>query len=420
MTNGQRYRSLVVAGAVGLTFGLAATSGSASRSSSPDLSKAIAIYGKFSHGKRAKANAALSPVVIGYVNDEGGIPSFPEGTAAARVAARFVNEKLGGVNGHPIQLKVCLVAGNEEQGQGCAQKFLGDRRVKVIVEAQQVVGSQAFHQTLAGKRPVVIAVPISPADATAKNAYAMGSGVFGVIPGAAAFAKLKKAKTASLLFPGDDPTGQLAAKNIKDALTHGGIEVTDVGYKFSAPDMLPSVIASGAGKTDVTITLFPSPPSCIAGAKALQQANVTKPTVGLSACIAEPVRQALGDYPKMTYIALSTNPSIPGDPPTDAYVQVMKNYAGAKANVGGFSSFSFVSILAAVRAHNLGGGAAATSAKIAAVLRAWKGPTPMMPPNVKYGSVPGLPAIPSMQTRLYTYNGSGKWVDETGGKWVLP
>lgn len=422
LSHGQRYRLLVAVGAVGLAFALAAASGSAtSRSSSgPNLGKAVTIYGKFANAKPGKANPAKAPVVIGYANDEGGIPSFPEGTVAAKAAVTFVNEKLGGVGGHPLKLDVCLVAVSEEQGQGCAQKFLANKRIKVIVEAQLVVGSQAFHQTLAGQRPVVIAVPISPADAKAKNAYAIGSGVFGVIPGAVSFAKRARAKTASLLFPGDDPTGQLAAKNIKDGLTHAGINVTDVGYKFSSSDMLPSVIASGAGRTDVTITLFPSPPSCIAGAKALQQANVSKPIVGLSACIAEPVKQALGDYPKMTYIALNTNPSVLGDPPTDAYVNVMKAYASKGANVGGFSPFSFVSVLAAVRALNLSGGAAATPAKIGAALKAWKGPTPMSPPNVRYGSIPDLPAIPSMQTRLYEYKGNGKWVDVTGGKWVLP
>jgi branched-chain amino acid transport system substrate-binding protein len=399
----------------------ASAQGSRSESSAgPNLAKAASIYNKFVQGKPARANPRLSPVVIAYANDEGGVPGFPEGSVAAKAAVKFVNEKLGGVRGHPVQLSTCFVATGEEQGQGCAQNFLANRRVKVIIEAQLVVGSQAFHQTLAGKRPVIIAVPISPSDATAKNAYAMGSGVFGVIPGTASFAKRNGAKTASLLFPGDDPTGQLAAKNIKDALTRAGIEVTDVGYKFASPDMLPAVIASGAGKTDVTITLFPSPPSCIAGAKALEQARVTKPTVGLSACIAEPVKQALGDYPKMTYVALNTNPSVRGDAPTDAYVQVMKAYAPKNANVGGFAPFSFVSVLAAVRAYNLAGGTKATSAGISTRLRTWTGPTPMMPPNVKYGSVPGLPAIPSMQTRLYRYEGNGKWADVTGGKWVLP
>jgi branched-chain amino acid transport system substrate-binding protein len=437
MTDGRRYRLPIAIGALGLAMALAAcgstssssstgsssstSSTSASSSSGADLSQAAAIYSRFTGGTAGKADPSKSQVVIGFVNDEGGIPSFPEGSAAAQAAVKFVNDNLGGVNGHPVQLKVCLVAGSEEQGQGCAQQFLGDKQVKVITEDSQVVGAQSFQQTLGGKLPVVIGSPNSVADATAKNAYGISAGVFGTDPGFVSYAtQFAHAKTASLLFPADDPTGQVAAKQIKADMTKAGIKVTDVGYKSSSPAILPSVIASGAGKTDVTVTLFPSPPTCIAGAKALQQANVTKPILALNLCIAAPVKQAVGDYPKWTYVSLNTNSEVPGDAATDAYVQVMKAYAPANANNGGFAPHAFMSVLAAVKALNGAGGANATSAAIASQLKSYTGPTPMFPPNVKYGAIPGLPTIPSLQTRLYTYDGGGKWTDVTNGKWVLP
>jgi branched-chain amino acid transport system substrate-binding protein len=430
VTEGQRYRPGVAVSAVALAIALGAcgdessggsAAGTSTTSSSADLSQAADIYSKFTGGAAGKADAGKSPVVIGFVNDEGGIPDFPEGSVAAKAAAKFVNDNLGGVDGHPVELNVCLVAGNEEQGQGCAQKFLGDKQVKVIAEVSQVVGAQSFHQTLSGQLPVVIGSPNSVADATAKNAYGISAGVFGTSPGFVSYAtEFAHAKSASLLFPADDPTGQAAAKQIKGDLTKAGIKVTDVGYKSSSPDMLPSVIASGAAKTDVTVTLFPSPPTCIAGAKALQQANVTKPILALNLCIAAPVKEAVGDYPKWTYVSLNTNPDVPGDAPTDAYVEVMKAYAPENANLGGFAPHAFMAALAAVKALNAAGGAAATSAAIAEKLKSYAGPTPMFAPDVKYGSIPGLPTIPSLQTRLYTYDGGGKWTDVTDGEWVLP
>jgi branched-chain amino acid transport system substrate-binding protein len=438
MTEGQRYRLGVAVGTLALTIALAACGSSSSSSSSAagtgttknaaasssgsaDLSQAADIYSRFTGATAGKADPAQSPAVIGFVNDEGGIPSFPEGSVAAQAAAKFVNDNLGGVDGHPVQLNVCLVAGSEEQGQGCAQKFLGDKRIKVIVEDSQVVGAQSFHQTLGGQLPVVIGSPNSVADATAKNAYGISAGVFGTDPGFVTYAtQFAHAKSASLLFPADDPTGQAAAKQIKGDLTKAGIKVTDVGYKSSSPDILPSVIASGAGKTDVTVTLFPSPPTCIAGGKALQQANVTKPILALNLCIAAPVKQALGDYPKWTFVSLNTNPDVPGDAATDAYVNVMKAYAHANANIGGFAPHAFMAVLTAVKALNAAGGAGATAGAIAAKMKSYTGPTPMFAPNVKYGSIPPLPTLPSLQTRLYTYNGGDKWTDVTNGKWVLP
>jgi branched-chain amino acid transport system substrate-binding protein len=434
MTERQRYRFPVAVGVLALTIAVAAcgsssnksssgtaTSAAQSSSSSTDLGNAAGIYSKFTGGSVGKADSSKAPVVVGFVNDEGGIPSFPEGSVAAQAAAKFVNDNLGGVDGHPLQLVVCKVAGSEEQGQGCAQKFLGDKRIKVITEDSQVVGAQSFHQTLAGKLPVVIGSPNSVADATAKNAYGISAGVFGTDPGFVSYAtQFAHAKSASLLFPADDPTGQAAAKQIKGDLGKAGIKVTDVGYKSSSPDIFPSVIASKAGKTDVTVTLFPSPPTCIAGGKALQRANISKPVLALNLCIAAPVKQALGDYPKWTYVSLNTNPEVPGDAATDAYVQVMKAYAGDNSNIGGFAPHAFMAVLAATKALNAAGGADATSAAIADKLKAYTGPTPMFAPDVKYGSIPPLPSIPSLQTRLYTYNGGGKWTDVTNGKWVLP
>jgi branched-chain amino acid transport system substrate-binding protein len=398
------------------------TGSAAAKPAGANLGSATSSYQSFVGGSSGKADASKTPVVLGFVNDEGGIPSFPEGSVAAEAAAKFVNENLGGAGGHPLQLKKCLVAGNEEQGQSCAQQFLNDKQVKAIVEDSQVVGAQAFHQTLAGKLPVVIGSPNSVADATAKNAYGISAGVFGTNPGFVSYAtQFLHAKTASLIFPADDPTGQVAAKQIKQSLTKAGIKVKDAGYKSSSPDLLAPVNAAGAGQTDVIVTLFPSPPTCIAGAKALQQASAGKPVLALNLCIAAPVKQAVGDYPKWTYVSLNTNPEIKGaDPATDAYSAVMKAYAPAKANLGGFAPHAFMAVLTAVKALNEAGGADATPTAIADKLKAYTGPTPMFAPDLKFGSVPGLPSIGSFQTRLYTYKGGDSWTDATNGKWVLP
>jgi branched-chain amino acid transport system substrate-binding protein len=398
------------------------SSGSSAAKSGANVGSATSTYQSFVGGTAGKADASQSPVVLGFVNDEGGIPSFPEGSVAAEAAVKFVNENLGGVGGHPVALKKCLVAGNEEQGQSCAQQFVGDKRVKAIVEDSQVVGAQAFHQTLAGKLPVVIGSPNSVADATAKNAYGISAGVFGTNPGFVSYAtEFLHAKTASLIFPADDPTGQVAAKQIKASLTKAGIKVKDAGYKSSSPDLLAPVNAAGAGQTDVIVTLFPSPPTCIAGAKALQQASAGKPVLALNLCIAEPVKKAVGDYPEWTYVSLNTNPEIKGaDAATDGYAAVMKAYAPANANLGGFAPHAFMGVLTAVKALNEAGGADASPQAIAAKLKAYTGPTPMFAPNLKFGSVPGLPSIGSFQTRLYTYKGGDSWSDATNGKWVLP
>jgi branched-chain amino acid transport system substrate-binding protein len=414
---GRSTRLTLFAGAIGLV-GL--VSANAAMGSGAALGAATKTYSKFVGGSPGKADSSQTPVTIGFINDEGGIPSFPEGSVAAQAAVKFANAQLGGIGGHPIKLKVCQVAGSEEQGQKCAQQFLADSSVKLIVEDSLVVGAQTFHQTLAGKLPVIAATPNAVATATAKNTYGIGSGVFGTDPGFVTYATKIKAKTAALIFPADDPTGQAAAKQIKADLTKAGIKVKTAGYKSSAADILPVVQASGATSADVVVTLLPSPPTCIAGAKAIAQAGITKPVLSLAQCIAEPVKQALGDLPKWTYVSISTNPALPTDSATAGYVQVMKAYAPKNANLGGFAPEAFAGTLAAVRMYNHAGGAGASATALATTLKAYRGPTPMLAPKLKFGFVPPLPALGTMATRLYTYVGNGKWKDAAGGKWVGP
>ena len=130
------------------------------------------------------------------------------------------------------------------------------------------------------------------------------------------------------------------------------------------------------------MTLFPSPPTCIAGAKALKQIGGDKPVLSLSLCIAEPVKQAVGDYPAWTYVAVNTNTEIPGDEATDAYTAVMKAYAPADANTGGFAQHAFMGVMAAAKAIAAAGGDTATPDAIATWLKGFTGPLPMLPPEV--------------------------------------
>ena len=384
--------------------------------SSGGLGQASAFYSKFTHDKAGTATG--SPVVIGFMNDQGGVPSYPESTAAGQAAADFVNRNIGGIDGHPVQLKTCLVT-SEAQGTQCAQEFLA-AKVPVVVETNGNLGGASFHQTLNGRIPVSMGVPASAADATAKNSYAVSAGVYASDAGFLSYASQNvHAKTASLLFPGDDPTSQVAAKGIKGFLGKGGIKVTAAGFSTSSPDMLPAVLSAGSSRTDLTIALLIAPSSCIAGYKAMQQAHITKPIIALQTCITGQVKQSLGDFPTWTYLSDASNPATTGDPATDDYLQVMKAYAPSSLT-GGSAQQAFMSVLFAARALNVAGGAKATPAAIAAKMRSFPGPMPMFAPHIKYDGVPGLPAIPSLAARFYKYEGNGKWNDVTGGKWVTP
>src|SRR4051794_8083368 len=264
---------------------------SASSNANAGLDQATTQLSKYGGGTAGAADSSKSPITFGMINDEGGVPSFPEGSAAADAAVKFLNEKLGGVAGHPVKVVTCKVASGEEQGQACAQRFLNDKSVTGVLEVALPIGGQAFHQTMAGKKPVIMTTPNTIASATGKNSYGISAGVFGTSPGFVGYAtQFLHAKTVSLLFPNDDSTAQLAAKQIQQGFTKAGVKVTTGGSKPPAPALLAPVTAWGATRTAPPVALLPPPPACIAGAKAFQQAGVSKPVLALGLCINEPVK----------------------------------------------------------------------------------------------------------------------------------
>jgi branched-chain amino acid transport system substrate-binding protein len=399
--------------------GTASSAPAATTAGDGSLADAAAQFQQFVGGSAGAADGSKAPITFGYINDEGGIPSFPEGSAAADAAVKLVNEHLGGLDGHPIQLEKCLIAGNEEQGQACAQKFRNDDAIPGVLEVSASVGAGAYHATMGGAKPTIIGSPNAPADGAAKNAFALSSGIYGVDGFAVYAADYAKAKTASVLFPGDDPAGQAAGKQVTAGLEKRGVTVSRAGYSSAASSFLAPAASAGVGKTDIVIALLPSPSSCIAAAKAFKTVAPTTPVLALGACLAAPVKDQLGDYPQWSYLSVFENPYLAeGNPTVGAYDAVMAAYAGADANFGGWAPGAFAAVLTAVKMGNQIGADKLDPDTLAKAMQQFQGPAPLSPPALKWGAIPPLPAIGSTATRVYTYEGGNTFSDATDGKWI--
>ena len=120
-------------------------------------------------GAAEASEAAGEPVVIGYVNQEGATPAFPENTVGLEAAVDYINSTLGGVQGRPVEIKKCVVQ-KEEDGQKCAQEMLADESVQYVLTGILVLGNQPLYDTLAGQKPVFIGNPVTTPDFLAKDA----------------------------------------------------------------------------------------------------------------------------------------------------------------------------------------------------------------------------------------------------------
>ncbi|NGO11363.1 ABC transporter substrate-binding protein, partial [Streptomyces sp. HC44] len=382
---------------------------SASADSRP-VSDVVTDYLSYADGKAGKADAGLEPVTLGWVNVEGGPGGSPEATLGARAAVRYVNDRLGGISGHPLKLNVCTVVSAEEEGQKCGQQLLGDKTVSAIGVGNLYLGDASFNSVIAGKKPVLVGVATGPTMPTAKNTFS----TFGDLPHIfgtwGTYARdVLKAKTAAVIHtstPGDKIASGAAVKGLEAA----GLKVKSVGFDAQSTDLLGPVTAAGANTADVVVPISIGG-GCVGIAKALKQLNVTKPVVSTPLCMSPDVAQGLGgDLPTWTYGVAQTLP-------IDSSAADSKAFLKASAQAGldkddqskVFSALGWSTVLTYAKVLNTVGPDKITPASVTEQLKKFTGPVIMGAAEVKCGKYPDAPAVCNDQARFYQYEGKGQF-----------
>ena len=94
-------------------------------------------------GEPVAADDSLEPVVFGFHNLEGGSVSLPEIRYGFEEGIRYVNEELGGINGHPIEIESCNLDVTPESSVNCANQFV-EAGVDVAVQGVDVAADAAL------------------------------------------------------------------------------------------------------------------------------------------------------------------------------------------------------------------------------------------------------------------------------------
>jgi branched-chain amino acid transport system substrate-binding protein len=368
----------------------------------------------YTHGKAGAAKSNLSPITLGFAAQSGGNPSNPDMQIAAQAAAQYINDQLGGVDGHPVKLQVCNIVQSEEQAQTCAQQFLNTSAVPLITTGGLNNGNQAFYQTLGGKVPVIEGVAGNPVDATAKNSLVLSAGVLGVSGAMTAYIKARfHPKTVSIVAP-QISTTQLAVKALTAGLEKQGVKVTAATFPANASDVTAPLLAANAKDADVLAAIL-FPPQCPTVAKALKELGRTGPVVSLDLCISPTLKQAYGgDFPLWNYLAIAEIP-YSKHPSTNivSYLAGMKKYAGPQADTQDYAVTAWGAMLTADRIMNGLGAANVSRANVAKAFTHFSAPTFLTPAATSCGKIPGLPGLCSPSLFFYKYSGSGNFTDES-------
>ena len=103
-------------------------------------------------GPGGEADPSLTPIKIGWLNQQGGpVEVSATATVGAQIAAGFINEHAGGIDGHPVEADACFIATSEEQGQQCGQQIANDQAVDAVGDRRgRASGCQPLNAELAG------------------------------------------------------------------------------------------------------------------------------------------------------------------------------------------------------------------------------------------------------------------------------
>jgi branched-chain amino acid transport system substrate-binding protein len=388
----------------------------AAKSGDQTVSAGVDDYAEYVGAKSSgAADPSKSPIVVGWVNQEGGPTDVgPNATKGADFAVKYLNEKLGGIDGHPVKLSKCFTSTSEEQGQTCGQKMVNNKDVKIIGVGAVAVGDQSLVATVDGQKPMVYSVAVGPADPKNTNGYALfGDSIRVNGPAATYAAKVLKAKSVAVVHP-DFSAFNASGKASADGAEKLGLEAKDVAWNPNASDLIGPMTAAGAQTADAILTSS-DPKGCVNLYKALQSLKIDTPVVSQPLCLNQEVIKAIGDLPQWTYGIAATLASDMEDPTARAFAEVAKEYGVPEEySRDVWINVTFHQMLTVFQWLNKVGADKLSEQTIAEQAKAFKGPLAFGAPTIQCGKYPEAPAICNDQEKFYNYEGKGKFTPASG------
>jgi branched-chain amino acid transport system substrate-binding protein len=398
----------------GSAGGGSATSASSSGSSSSGPSQStIALALKYTGGKAGKANPSMSPIKVGFTTNLGGTTSFPENAAAAKATTEFINDKLGGIDGHPLVLTTCYMQ-SEEDGQKCGAQFLAAKDV-VVNQSLAELGNASLYSTIVPKIPVIVGTTSTGPDSATAGVYSFTGGGPAVI-----YAMSKDAKNIGLKNLALLSVGNVGGKYTMDsialpALNKLGVKHSKVVFydvPATTPDIVSALQAAGGSSADGLFLDPSSPTECTSAYNALKQLGLHYPVITTPICNAPSFIDATGGGPSnWRFWGFNSNPRVTTDPDVAAYDNIMDSYGESQYKYVGFASSATRDLLTIAKFGNALHGNVTPAAMKQQIL-AFRGPAFMIPgtvncqdpPNKATVSVCGNVSVGS------TYNGAWKGV----------
>ena len=245
--------------------------------------------------------ATGSPYVFGMINDETGAVTFPEARQGAIAAMQYVNDYLGGINGHPIAIDSCIGDGTPAGAARCANELVAKHPLAILGAAD--VGAPASIPIYAHANLAYIGgIPFTPVPFTAPNSIQFWSVSVGDNAAAAVYAgKTLGAKKVALMYF-SNPQGESIIPQIVPVFkAAGATSVKLIPLSPTSPDPSPQAALIESSGADLAYIDVPN--GCGNVLKSLKSVGYSGKLMGIDPCSAPPVITASAGGAEGMYIA---------------------------------------------------------------------------------------------------------------------
>ena len=317
------------------------SSGSSGSSSTPTSGSTTAAASTFSFGTVKKATG--TPYVFGMINDETGAVTFPEARQGAIAAANYVNNYLGGINGHPIVIDNCTGDGTPATATACANQLVAKHPMAILGAAD--VGAPASipiyqHANLA----YLGGIPFTPVPATSPNSIQFWSVSTGDNAAAAVYAgQTLHVKSVAIVYF-SNPQGESLLPQITPVFKAAGVTtIHDIPLSPTSPD--PSPQAALVESSGAQLAYIDVPNGCGNVLKALKTVGYTGKLMGIDPCGAPPVIAASAGGANGMYIASPFLLQSGSSQQAQLFQAAMKKWAAPGTLIDSISTAGFATVM---------------------------------------------------------------------------
>lgn len=254
------------------------------------------------------ADPDAAPIVIGLINQEDTpLGSYPEIRRAVEAAVEFVNAELGGVDGHPLELKSCITSFNPEQSATCAQE-LEQAGVVAMVGGLDVTSNGSVPVLEQNGIAQVGGIPANLVEQRSDVHFFLSGGVTGALAAFLAHTAETGGERAVLAYGEFESFAVAANDYAAPAAKSLGVDLETISFPLTATDYLP-VLTRAASSDPDSIIIAAAGASCVPIMRTYRDLEIAAQLYLVGAC-ADPAITSAADGAQEGIIFNSEGPPI--------------------------------------------------------------------------------------------------------------